>query len=126
MTNIEQIQREQERVNKLLKGVTEGEWVIVCLEPARIKTVAGIIEVNGSHSYADFHLMAESSRLARAYLTLLDAHLALHAQLAQAGEREKALREAIGVYITHVHACLGIDDDKMVSTFTEALNGGPQ
>lgn len=92
--NPEQIKQEQERVNKLLEGATAGEWVIVSLEPARIKTGAGIIEVNGSHSYADFYLMAAAPDIARAYLALLDAHLALHAQLAQVEGREARLREA--------------------------------
>lgn len=31
------------------------------------------------------------------------------------------VRQAIGVYATHVHACLGIDDDKMLATFQRAL-----
>ena len=98
----EQIKQEQERVNKLLEGVTEGEWYAYThfhgtaiysprtphpqerFEPDE-HPIHVIAENAGS---VDGALMAESQRLARAYLTLLDAHLALHAQLAQAEERE--------------------------------------
>lgn len=107
MMNLEQIKQEQERVLRLLEGVTEGQWYAYThfhgtaiysprtpspqerFEPDE-HPIHVIAENAGS---VDGALMAESQRLARAYLALLDAHLALHAQLAQAEGRERGLRE---------------------------------
>lgn len=80
---------EQERVLKLLEGITPGEWEVV----GETTVWIGEDDFFWVHAEKDAALIAAAPDIARAYLALLDAHLALRAQLAQAGGREKALRE---------------------------------
>lgn len=110
--NPEQIKQEQERVNKLLEGVTEGQWYAYPhfggtsiyaprtprpterLEPDE-HPIHVIAENAGS---VDAALIAAAPDITRAYLALLDAHLALHAQLAQA-ERREALPDSRSAWL---------------------------
>lgn len=138
MMNAEQIRAERERVLKLLEGTTEGEWYAYRhftgtsiysprtprpnehFEPDE-HPIHVIAENAGS---ADGALMAESQRLAHAYLAALDTIAALHAQLAQvralgaklkAGELET---ERLKAEIDHAWEALEAHRDSTGHLFT--------